>query len=96
MKQNVDTPPLPNPDSSGFPPLTCARHLGSDVADLYLELLELLLHVVVLLGHLLILLLPGITLDFESLNLALEVAGLDIGLAETMRRGKELLAMRIE
>lgn len=36
----------------------------------------------VLLGHLLVLGLPLVTLGLESLDLALKVAGLDVGLAE--------------
>lgn len=53
-----------------------------DVANLVLEILQLLLNLGVLLGHLLVLGLPRIALLLESLDLALEVAGLDVGLAE--------------
>ena len=53
-----------------------------DVANLVLELLELLLHSGVLLGHLLVLGFPGIALLLEGLDLALEVSCLDVGLAE--------------
>lgn len=53
-----------------------------DVANLGLELLQLLLESVVLLRHLLVLGLPLITLVLKGLHLSLEVSGLDIGLSE--------------
>jgi hypothetical protein len=54
----------------------------SNVADLCLEVIQLLLHSSVFLGHLLVLLLPLITVLLKSLDFAFEVAGLDVGLAE--------------
>lgn len=53
-----------------------------DVANLSLEVLQLLLRSSVLLSHLLVLSLPLVTFGFEGLDFAFEVAGLDIGLAE--------------
>lgn len=53
-----------------------------DVANLGLELLQLLLEGVVLLRHLLVLGLPLITLVLKGLHLSLEVSGLDVGLSE--------------
>lgn len=53
-----------------------------DVANLCLELLQLLLDVGVFLGHLLVLALPGIALGLEGLDFSLEVASLDVGLSE--------------
>ncbi len=50
-----------------------------DGVDLVLEVVELLLHGGVLLGHLLVLGLPLVALLLESLDLPLEVAGLDVG-----------------
>lgn len=57
-----------------------------DVANLCLELLQLLLDVGVFLGHLLVLALPGIPLGLEGLDFSLEVAGLDVGLSEPDKR----------
>ena len=57
----------------------------SDVTNLRNEVVELLLGVAVLLGHVLVLLLPLVGGLLESLDLALVVAGLDIGLAEPVR-----------
>lgn len=57
-----------------------------DVGDIGLELLQALLYLGVLLGHLLVLGLPLVALLLEGLNLALEVAGLDVGLAEPVER----------
>jgi hypothetical protein len=54
----------------------------SDVTNLRDEVVELLLGVAVLLGHVLVLLLPLVGGLLESLNLALVVASLDVGLAE--------------
>ena len=54
----------------------------SDVTNLRNEVVELLLGVAVLLGHILVLLLPLVGGLLESLDLALVVAGLDVGLAE--------------
>ena len=54
----------------------------SDVTNLRNEVVELLLGVAVLLGHVLVLLLPLVGGLLESLDLALVVAGLDVGLAE--------------
>jgi hypothetical protein len=53
-----------------------------DVANLGLELFQLLLESVVLLRHLLVLGLPLVTLVLKSLHLSLEVSGLDVGLSE--------------
>ncbi len=53
-----------------------------NVANLCLEVLQLLLHSGVLLGHLLVLGLPLVTVLLESLDFTFEVAGLDIGLTE--------------
>jgi hypothetical protein len=53
-----------------------------DVANFGLEVVQFLLNVGVFLGHLLELLLPLVTVLLESLDFALEVAGLDVGLAE--------------
>jgi hypothetical protein len=55
-----------------------------DVANLGLEVIQFLLDVGVFLGHLLELLLPLVTVLLKSLDFALEVAGLDIGLAESV------------
>ena len=55
---------------------------GLNVADLLLEVLELLLDRGVLLGHLLELGLPLIAVLLECLDFAFEVAGLDISLTE--------------
>jgi hypothetical protein len=57
----------------------------SDVTNLRNEVVELLLGVAVLLGHVLVLLLPLVGGLLESLDLALVVAGLDVGLAEPVR-----------
>jgi hypothetical protein len=54
----------------------------SNVANLCLEVIQLLLHGSVFLRHLLIFLLPLITILLEGLDFAFEVAGLDVGLAE--------------
>ena len=54
----------------------------SDVTNLRNEVVELLLGVAVLLGHVLVLLLPLVGGLLKSLDLALVVAGLDVGLAE--------------
>lgn len=54
----------------------------SDVTNLRNEVVELLLGVAVLLGHVLVLLLPLVSGLLKSLDLALVVAGLDVGLAE--------------
>lgn len=59
-----------------------------DVGNIGLELLQALLYLGVLLGHLLVLGLPLVALLLESLNLALEVAGLDVGLAKPVKRRK--------
>jgi hypothetical protein len=59
-----------------------------DVANLLLEVLQLLLDEGVLLGHLLVLGLPLIAIGLEGLNLALEMACLDVGLAEPARRSQ--------
>ena len=56
----------------------------SNVANLCLEVFQLLLHSGVLLGHLLVLRLPLVTVLLESLDFAFEMAGLDIGLTESM------------
>ena len=56
----------------------------SNVANLCLEVFQLLLHSGVLLGHLLVLCLPLVTVLLESLDFAFEMAGLDIGLTESM------------
>lgn len=53
-----------------------------NVSNLVLELLQLLLQIGVLLCHLFILLLPLVAFILQGLNLALEVAGLDISLSE--------------
>ena len=66
-----------------------------DVGDIGLELLQALLYLGVLLGHLLVLGLPLIALLLESLNLALEVAGLDVGLAKSIKREKRLISLNI-
>ena len=57
----------------------------SDVTNLRNEVVELLLGVTVLLGHVLVLLLPLVGGLLESLDLALVVAGLDVGLTEPVR-----------
>lgn len=57
-----------------------------DVADLGLELLQLLLDVCVLLGHLLVLGLPLVSLGLEGLDFSLEVSRLDIGLPEPRKQ----------
>lgn len=57
-----------------------SRHL--DVADLGLEILQLLLDGCVLLSHLLVLGLPLIAVCFEGLDFTFEVAGLDISLTQ--------------
>ena len=54
----------------------------SDVTNLRNEVVELLLGVAVLLGHVLVLLLPLVGGLLEGLDLALVVAGLDVGLTE--------------
>lgn len=54
----------------------------SDVTNLRNEVVELLLGVAVLLGHVLVLLLPLVGGLLKSLDLALVVAGLNVGLAE--------------
>lgn len=64
------------------PKQTKSTILYLDVANLVLELLQLLLKGGVLLGHLLVLLLPLVTLVLEGLHLSLEVSGLDVGLSE--------------
>lgn len=56
----------------------------SNVANLVLEVLQLLLQGGVLLGHLLVLGLPLVAVGLEGLDLSLEVAGLDIGRSEPM------------
>lgn len=56
-----------------------------DVTDLCHKVVELLPGVGVFLGHLFVLGLPLVTRSFESLHFALEVAGLDVGLAEPVR-----------
>jgi len=53
-----------------------------DAADLGEKVIQLFLCVVVLLGYLFVLLFPLCVGLFESLNLTLKVAGLDIGLAK--------------
>lgn len=53
------------------------------VANLGLEILQLLLDCSVFLGHLLVLGLPLVAVLLECLDFAFEVAGLDIGLAES-------------
>lgn len=81
------------PEQAALPRISpCSNeHMGSetdkidhplDVANLVLELLQLLLKGSVLLGHLLVLLLPLVTLVLEGLHLSLEVSGLDVGLSE--------------
>lgn len=55
-----------------------------DVANLGDKVVELLLGLCVLLGHLLVLGLPLIPGAFEGLDFALIVAGLDVGLAESV------------
>jgi hypothetical protein len=57
----------------------------SNVTNLRNKVVELLLGVAVLLGHVLVLLLPLVGRLLECLDLALIVAGLDIGLAEPVR-----------
>lgn len=71
-----------------------ARNL--DVADLVLEVLELLLEGLVLLGHILVLGLPLVSLVLQGLHLALEVAGFYVSLAKPViismllvKKGKE-------
>lgn len=61
-------------------PIVSALH----VANLLLEVLQLLLSSGVLLGHLLELGLPLIAVCLESLDFALKVTSLDISLAEPM------------
>lgn len=56
-----------------------------DVANLVLEVLQVLLESSVLLGHLLVLGLPLVTLVLEGLHLALKVSSLDVGLSEPKR-----------
>jgi len=56
--------------------------LRSDGANLSLKIVQFLLEGRVLLCHFLILLLPLIAFLLESLDLALEVASFDVGLAE--------------
>lgn len=55
-----------------------------NIADRNLQLMQLLLQVGVFLSHLFVLGFPLLVRDFECLNLSLVVAGLDIGLAESM------------
>lgn len=69
--QRLSTPYARYPESANL-----------DVADGDLEVVQVLLQLGVLLGHLLVLGLPLVTLRLEGLDLALVVAGLDIGLAE--------------
>lgn len=59
-----------------------ASEYNLNVSNLVLELLQLLLQIGVLLCHLLILLLPLVAFILKGLDLALEVAGLDISLSE--------------
>ena len=54
-----------------------------DVAHALLQFLQFLLEVGMLLGHLLVLVLPFVAGLLQCLDLALEVTGLDIGLAES-------------
>lgn len=54
------------------------------ISNLGLEICQLLLDGRIFLAHLLILGLPLITLALEGLDLALEVAGFDVGLAESI------------
>lgn len=61
-----------------------ASEYNLNVSNLVLELLQLLLQIGVLLCHLLILLLPLVAFILKGLDLALEVAGLDISLSEPM------------
>ncbi len=65
------------------------RKFALNGANLGLEVVELLLQSRVFLCHLLVLLLPLVTLLLESLDLALKVSGLDVGLSEPV--GKVLL-----
>ncbi len=58
---------------------TAASALHLERANLDLELLELLLNLGVLLSHLFVLGFPLVPLSLEGLNLAFEVAGLDVG-----------------
>lgn len=69
---------------------------SSDGIDLTLEFLQVLLDLGVLRGHLLVLGLPLISLLFESLNLSLEVAGLNIGLSEPVVKETNLSACRVD
>lgn len=62
-----------------------------DVANLGLEVLQLLLDLRVLLGHLLVLGLPLVSLGLEGLDFSLEVAGLDICLSEPVKKEKRKL-----
>lgn len=63
-------------------PLPWTPYSLLDVANLRLELLQLLLDVGVLLGHLLVLGLPLVPLGLESLDFPLEVSCLDVGLSK--------------
>lgn len=62
--------------------MTSARDL--DVTNLVDKVLQLLLRLRVFLVHLFVLGLPLVAFGFEGLNFALEVAGLDVRLAEPM------------
>ena len=70
-----------------------AARQGLDVANLELELLELLLHLGILLGHLLVFGFPLVPLRLEGLDFSLKVSGLDVGLAEPVgqQRGQPSL-----
>lgn len=61
---------------------TSSSGRSSDIADLNLELLELLLDLGILRGHLFVLGLPGIPLGLEGLDFTLEMSRLDIGLTK--------------
>ena|ERR1700761_5320963 len=54
-----------------------------DVAHALFQFLQFLLEVGMFLGHVLVLVLPFIASLLQCLNLALEVAGLDVGLSES-------------
>lgn len=71
------------------------KTLHLDVANLGLEVLQLLLDRLVLLGHLLVFALPLVPLGLESLDFSLEVAGLDVGLSEPRRRGEETMSVSL-
>lgn len=57
-----------------------------DGTDFLLQVLELLVQRRVFLGHLLVFLLPLVAFLLESLNLALKMSSLDIGLSEPVEK----------